>query len=134
MESTGELLIYKYDNNVMEPFAVHIESQIEVSNKKRKHLDEEDREDNNERIAIERNLSPKQIDTLNSSFKKQKNKGKVPHTNVIQARSHTSKLSQDECFDLENKIDEHWESNHYTNNMTKETSILLYKAEGTILE
>lgn len=49
-----------------------------MSNKRGEELDEEDQEDNIEKIAIEGNLSPKQIDTLKASHGKQKKKRKNP--------------------------------------------------------
>lgn len=72
------------------PLAIQTKNQMEFSNKKNKDLDEDDLDENIEKVVVEGNLSPKQIDTIKATNGKQTNKGKISNTNTMQTRSHTS--------------------------------------------
>lgn len=58
------------------PLAIHTKNQNDFSNREKNCLDEDDLDENIKKIAIEENLSTKQIDKLKASQRIQKKKNK----------------------------------------------------------
>lgn len=67
--------------------AIQVVSQIDFSNKIKKTLDVDDIDKNIYKVAIEGNLSPKQIDTIKASLGKQKKKDKGANASIMQTRN-----------------------------------------------
>lgn len=73
------------------PLAIEVGNQKKLKNKKKEDMNQEDLEDNIEKVAIEGNLSPKQIQTLSANHGKQHKKGKNSNGSTMQTMSHTLK-------------------------------------------
>lgn len=66
--------------------AIETGNPMELTNKKKEYL-----EDNIEKIAVERNLSLKQIQSLSAKYGKQQRRGRITSGTTMLIKSHTSK-------------------------------------------
>lgn len=73
--------------------AVSFYHQLEFSNKNKHELDDEDLERNIGKVAIEGDLSPKQIDTINVAQGRKYKNSKNTCATTIETRSHSKRKS-----------------------------------------
>lgn len=73
------------------PLVIEAENQTELSNKKKEDMDNKDLEDNIEKVMLEGNFSPKQIQELIAKHGKLHRRGKISSESTMQTRSHMLK-------------------------------------------
>lgn len=69
------------------PLTIYFANQMEFRNKRRNDLDEDDLEKNIDKVAIEGNLSPKQIEIIKVAQGNHIKKGKRASASTMQTRN-----------------------------------------------
>lgn len=104
--------------------------KLDFSDIRKKDLNEDDPKRNIEKVSIEGNLSPKQINIIKAAHGKHHKKGGSANASSMQTRSHCKNKLR--YFDMKYKIGEHSKSIHQIGNFTEKTSFSLYRGDGAI--
>ncbi|KAK6791965.1 hypothetical protein RDI58_011046 [Solanum bulbocastanum] len=74
-KNSGLIIVVEDESNMVRPYAIQMDNQVEICNIREENLNLDDLDDTINKVAIEGNMSPKQIDKMKINLGKQKKKG-----------------------------------------------------------